>query len=72
MLRRSHPLQVAGPATDPDVGIMDDFLRMGPMTMAAIADLLPVMLEVDALGVADRAADSGMGSAFILLEAYKG
>jgi hypothetical protein len=71
MLRRDNPFQVAGPATDPYVGIMDGFLRMGLMTTATIAHLLPVVFEVDALRVADRAADSGVGRGFILFQVYK-
>jgi hypothetical protein len=50
---------------------MEDFLRMGPMTVAAIPHLLLVVVEIDALGVADRAADSCVGGGFILFKAYK-
>lgn len=71
VLCRSHPLQVAGPAADPDVGIMGDFLCMRAMTVAAIPHLLFVVLEIDALGMADRAADPCVGCAFIFLQPYK-
>jgi len=50
------------------MGIMNDFLCVRTMTMAAIARLLSVVLEMDALRMTDRTTDARVGCGFIIFK----
>ncbi|RJR28885.1 MAG: hypothetical protein C4576_36180 [Desulfobacteraceae bacterium] len=51
------------------MGIMNDLLFVRPVTMSAIAHLLAVVLELNALRMTNRATDARVGRGFIFFEA---